>query len=376
MNGPRLPERLDRRALLLTPEVCRYPGDMARSMRLVELRIPLNRPFSNSSVAVSERHVVLVGVGQDGITGWGEAAPYPGFTPETAEDVWATLAALGADLLYGRRPDLPVTAAAAVDQARTDLAARRQGIPLWSYLGGSGRPSVACAAIGLQASPDRLIAQVGEVMAAGARQVKIKIEPGRDVDYLMAVRERFPDLSVAADANGSYRSRDPALADLDALGLAYVEQPLPARDLEGHAALRQLWTTPVCLDEPATTVGAVERIISQDAADLVSLKPAILGPTATLRTIEMLSAAGMGPKIGGLVETSVGRAHALALAARDSVSCVDLVPPRWLLAADPSPHPWKVVDGLLYPLEERGLEVSIKSSPVADYVERSVEFVA
>ena len=346
---------------------------MSRLLHLVELGIPLHHRFSNSRAAISERRVVLVGITEDGITGWGEAAPYPGYTSETVEDVWAALTAEGAGALDGPRTGIAATAGAALEQARTDLAARREGIPLWSYLGGSGRPSMACAAIGLQESPDLLVAHAERMVEAGARQVKIKIRPGRDVAHLRAVRERFPGLTVAADANGSYRLGDPALKELDDLGLAYLEQPLPARDLEGHTGLRRQRVTPICLDEAATSTEAVERIIEQEAADLVSLKPGILGPVPTLRAIEMLASAGVGVKIGGLVETSVGRAHALALASRPSVSYTDMVPPLWLLAADPSPHEWEVVDGLLFPLDERGLEVRTGYPPVSDYVKRSVD---
>lgn len=342
-------------------------------MHLVELGIPLRHRFSSSLAAISERRVVLVGITEDGITGWGEAAPYPGYTPETVEDVWEALTARGAGVIGDPHSEPPATAGAALEQARADLAARRDGIPLWSYLGGSGRPSTACAAIGLQESPDLMVSQVERMTRAGARQVKIKIEPGRDVDPLGVLRERFPGLAIAADANGSYRSCDPSLAELDDLGLAYLEQPLPAHDLAGHAELRRRCTTPVCLDEPATTAEAVERIIEQEAADLVSLKPGILGPSPTLKAIKMLSSAGVGVKIGGLVETSVGRAHALALASRPSVSYTDLVPPLWLLAADPSPHAWEIVDGLLFPLDAHGLDVRTGYPPVSDYVKRSAD---
>lgn len=348
---------------------------MSRFLHLVELGIPLRHRFSNSMAAISERRVVLVGVTEDGSTGWGEAAPYPAYTLETVGDVWEALTARGARLLGNARAGLPATAAAALEQALADLAARRDGVPLWSYLGGSGGPSMACSAIGLEESPDLLVVRVERMSKAGAQQVKIKIEPGRDVDHVRAVRERFPGLTVAADANGSYRLDNPSPAELDELGLAYLEQPLPGRDLEGHARLRRQLATPICLDEPATSAAAVERIIEHEAADLVSLKPGILGPAATLRSIEMLSSAGIGAKIGGLVETSVGRAHALALASRPSVSYTDLVPPLWLLAADPSPHAWEVVDGLLFPLDERGVEVSTAEPPLSDCVRRKAEFV-
>ena len=348
---------------------------MSPLLQLVELGIPLQHRFSNSQAAISERRVVLVGITEDGITGWGEAAPYPGYTPETVEDVWEALTATGGGALDGDRSEVPATASAALEQARTDLAARRDGIPMWSYLGGTGRPTMACAAVGIQESPDLLVVRVERMIQAGARQVKIKVEPGTDVDHVRAVRERFPGLTVAADANGSYRPGDPSLAGLDDLGLAYLEQPLPPGDLEGHAGLRRRCVTPICLDEPARTEKAVERIIEQEAADLVSLKPGVLGPASTLRMIERLYSAGVGVKIGGLVETSVGRAHALALASRPSVTYTDLAPPRWLLAADPSPNAWKVADGLLSPLDEHGLEVRTGEAPLSECVRRTAEFV-
>ena len=351
---------------------------MARSLRLVELRIPLHDRFAASAGAISVRRVVLVGLSEDDLCGWGEAAPYSGLTPETTGDVWDALAAAGPSSLRSGvsrplPPSLPRTARAAFEQAGADLAARIAGRPLWSQVGGSGRPSLACAAIGLQESPEGLLRSVERVVRAGARQVKLKIEPGRDLDYLRATRRRFPSLSVAADANGSYPDVDSVPASLDSLGLAYVEQPLPAPDLAGHADLRRRWSTPVCLDESAHSPIMLERILHLAPADLVSLKPGLLGPAAVRAATDRAEAAGMGVKIGGLVETSVGRAHALALASRPSVSAVDLAPPLWLLTADPSPQNWDLIDGYLFPLDKRGLEVNLDRRPISDHVVRATE---
>ena len=332
---------------------------MAPSLRLVELRIPLRRPLANARGAVSERRIVLIAITEAGITGWGEAAPYPGVTTEDADDVWEALRA-GSDSVFEKDLSaLPASAGAGVDQAWADLAARQEGVPVWSQVGGAVRPVRACAAIGLERSPGETVNRVAQAVEAGIREVKVKVEPGRDLDYLRAVRSRFPRLTMAADANGSYEADDRFFELVDSLVLAYLEQPLPAHDLNGHTMLRDRLSTPVCLDESAATVAGATDAIEHRAADIVSVKPGLLGVTGVRKVMDRAEAAGVVVKIGGLVETSVGRAHALALAIRPSVRFTDLVPPRWLLAADVSRYPWELVNGLFSPPDGPGLGIDV-----------------
>ena len=351
---------------------------MVRSLWLAEFRIPLRRVFSNARGAVSHRRVVLVGIEESGVTGWGEAAPYPGVTTESADDVWAALlnkarSILDEKALEGEAPSLPATAAASVDQAREDLAARLAGESLALRVGGRIRPVRACAAVGLEGSPSQTVERVGQAVDAGLREVKIKIEPGRDVAHLRAVRDRYPDLSVAADANGSYSIGDRFLEVVDGIGLSYLEQPLGAARIGGHALLRKRLTTPVCLDESTTTATGARTAIDRGVADMVSLKPGLLGVSAVRKLTERAERAGVSVKIGGLVETSVGRAHALALATRPSVRFTDLVPPLRLLAGDVSRHRWNLADGHLTPPEGPGLAIPIDppGSTAACYLVRS-----
>ena len=356
----------------------RYPASMAPSMRLIELNIPLRRPLSNARGPVSERRIILVAISVGGATGWGEAAPYPGVTTEDADDVWRALAARRDSILNGDSPALPVTAVAAVDQARRDLVARQEGEPLWAYAGGAARPVRACAAIGLERSPGDTVKRVGQAINAGIQEVKVKIEPGRDLEYLRAVRGRFKRLAVAADANGSYEADDRFLEAVDTLGLEYLEQPLPADDLTGHAILRERVATPICLDESAMTLTGVIAVLEHGAADIVSLKPGILGVSGLIKVAVQAEAAGVAVKIGGLVETSVGRAHALALATRPSVGFTDLVPPLWLLTADVSQHPWELTDGCFSPSGEAGLGIDVDAfiGEAVGYLARQELFTA
>ena len=316
--------------------------------------------------------MVLIAITEAGVTGWGEAAPYPGVTTEDADDVWKALRSRGNAVLSRDPSALPVTASAGVDQAWEDLTARQEGVPLWSRVGGASRAVRACAAIGLERSPGQTVNRVEHAVEAGIREVKVKIEPGRDLEFLRAVRSRFPRLTVAADANGSYEADDRLFEVVDSLALAYLEQPLPAHDLSAHNILRDRLVTPVCLDESAATLAGAMEVIEHGAADIVSAKPGLLGVTGVRQVMKRAEATGVEVKIGGLVETSVGRAHALALATRQSVRFTDLVPPRRLLATDVSRHPWDLADGNFSLPEGTGLGIDVDTleGSAAGYVTR------
>ena len=166
-----------------------------------ELSIPLHEPFVNAAVTVEERRVVIISICGDGTAGWGEAAPYPGITPDTADDAWGTLQ---------RGSVLSPSAAAAIDEAEADFQARREGRPLWENIGGSLRSLATSVALGLGDDPVR------RVEATGAAAVKLKIRPGNDVARVAAVREALPNTPIGVDANGSYRWENRgALLELD-----------------------------------------------------------------------------------------------------------------------------------------------------------------
>src|SRR5690606_26485631 len=136
----------------------------------------------------------------------------------------------------------------------------------------------------------RLVAAVAERVADGHRSVKLKVRPGWDVDPLAAVRATWPDLDVAADANGSYRAGvdDGHLVGLDRFELSYLEQPLPAADLVGHAVLRRHLATPVALDESIVGSESLRIAIDLGALDVVNVKPSRvggIGPSTSLHQI-------------------------------------------------------------------------------------------
>jgi O-succinylbenzoate synthase len=186
------------------------------------------------------------------------------------------------------------------------------------YLGAVRERVPVGVSVGIPGSVTELISQVGGYLSEGYRRIKLKIEPGWDVEPVRAVRERFgPDVALQADANTAYTlSSARHLRALDEYGLLLLEQPLAADDLLGHAELARMLTTPVCLDESITSPRAVATALTLRACSVVNIKPARVGGYLAARAIHDLCAAhGIPVWCGGMLETGIGRAANLALAA-------------------------------------------------------------
>jgi len=297
---------------------------------LREIRLRLREPFRTSLGLVQDRRVVVVTLEAEGVEGWGECvAGVDASSTETGDSAWQALEASLLPRAVGREvgvsaavaqgldhADQPM-AAAAVEMAAWDLAARAEGVSLAKKLGGGARESVAVGvSVGLQSTDARLAEVVADYVAEGYGRVKVKIEPGRDVGMLASLRERFPTLRLWADANGAYDRSDFArLRELDGLGLELLEQPLAPGDLDGHTRLRREMATPICLDESVTTLLAARRVIDMGACDVLNLKPGRLGGHAeSVRVHDLARAADVPVWCGGMLECGIGRAHNLALA--------------------------------------------------------------
>ncbi|CAN5750004.1 o-succinylbenzoate synthase [soil metagenome] len=297
---------------------------MAGAVRvdLHRLRLPLHHPHVAAHGTESERDLVLVAVtAADGTIGWGECSTLsrPGYTHEFTEGAWLVLRdVLGPALLAGRGVGVlghPM-AEAAMRTAQLDATLRRQGTSLATHLGAT-RPTVTTGAVvGLEGAGDDLVARVGQALDVHAALITCKIRPGADADRLGPVRATWPDLVLAADANGSYsRSDVETLTALDRFDLAYLEQPLAADDLVGSADLARRLDTPVALDESISSPGACATALALGAAGAVNLKPSRVGGPRQARAVhDLVVEAGAELWVGGMLESGVGRAAALAVA--------------------------------------------------------------
>jgi len=329
------------------------------SWRLIELDRPLRRPFGTAHGQTFTRRIVLVAVQDGDQTGWGEAAPYPGISRESIDEVWEALTGEG---------DLPPTAAAAVEEAEVDLRARRAGVPLGQALGGSAHPVEGSIAVGFSDDP---VAAVARVVDRGYRAVKMKIEPGSDLEAVLPVRERFPTLAIGVDANGSYTWDDrESLLRLDALGITYIEQPFAPFDLAAHRRLRDETVAAVAIDEPIDSIEAAVKVVEEGAADLLVVKPARLGLEACRTIHDLALAAGLRIKASGLLETSIGRAHTLAIATLPGAIHSDLAVADEFLESDPvTPH-IRMTAGRFLPLPNAGIGCEPDEAAIAPYIVR------
>ncbi len=307
--------------------------------------LPLRRGFSSARSRLDERHLLLVRVKAEEIVGWGEVAPVPGHSQERISDIWRTLRRLAIDAGLATPAASTGMLAAAFNQASDDLAARRAGQPLWAMLGGTNEVT-ASAAIGVDRNGQPDTHQVAEAAGAGYRHVKLKVTPRTDPTKVAGLIADFPEIRFGVDANGSLGLTEQALlAALDNLDLAYIEQPGAPEDLDLHGRLRHQLRTPIALDEAAASIPAIDRILATAAADIVNLKTGRFGTSATLELAERIVAAGLRVRLGGLIESGIGRAHTVALAAHpifelpgdiagsDRYFADDLVRPQWRVTA-------------------------------------------
>ncbi len=300
------------------------PEVQLTDLEVVRTVLPLRRPFVTAHGVERERQVVLVrATGTDGAAGWGEcpALGAPTYTGEWADGAEVVLRRFLVPAALAGRPDGVVghpMAAGAVEVAILQLRLAAAGASLAGWLG-AVRDRVPCGvAVGRAESVDELVDEVAEHVAAGYRRVKLKVHPGWDVEPVRAVRATWPDLAIGADANGSYGLGDlgGVLRVLDGLGLVELEQPLPASDLLGTAAVRAALATPVCLDESITCADDLALALAVGACDHVNLKPArVGGVAAALAVHDLAEARGVPLWVGGMLETGIGKAVALAFAA-------------------------------------------------------------
>ena len=153
---------------------------------------------------------------------------------------------------------------------------------------GAVHDRVPCGvSVGIMDSIPQLLDAVGGYLDEGYVRIKLKIEPGWDVEPVRAVRERFgDDVLLQVDANTAYTLRDARhLAELDAFDLLLIEQPLDEEDVLGHAELARLIRTPICLDESIVSAQSAAAAIRLGACQIVNIKPGRVGGYLEARRI-------------------------------------------------------------------------------------------
>lgn len=309
-------------------------------VRAVELRLiglPLIRPFRTSFGTSTEKVCVIARLETDDGVGWGECVAdiEPGFSEEFNEGAWLVMRDFLVPALF-EAGDLEVgdldavfafvrgnpMAKATLIDAFLDADLRSQGRSLASWLGAE-RDRVTCGvSVGITDTTDELLAQVDGYLHQGYRRIKLKIEPGTDVERVEAVRTAHPDILLSVDANAAYTLEDVEIfRRLDDSDLLMVEQPLHHDDLVQHADLQGRIRTDLCLDESIRSVARAEAALRLGSCRIINIKQGRVGGVLEARGVhDVALASGIPVWCGGMLETGIGRAQNLALAAMPGFS--------------------------------------------------------
>ena len=305
-----------------------------RSIELFLVSLPLVRPFTTSSHTKDHLDHILIRVRDDeGSEGWGECASAsdPYYSSETTESSWHILRDFLSPGVLGvawEHPDVAAAtwekvrgnnfAKAGLEMACWDLHARSRQTPLASELGGTRKEILSGVSLGIEPTVEAILEQVEKALDQGYRRIKMKIGPGRDLVYLEAVRRRWPDVLLMADANSAYSLENPkhvaALKALDGLNLMMIEQPLADDDIVDHARLQTQLRTPICLDESIHSVNDARKALDLGSCRIINIKVSRLGGLSPAKQVhDLCISRGVPVWCGGMHEFGVGRAANVAI---------------------------------------------------------------
>jgi len=306
-------------------------------IEVLQVKLPYKVPYITSFGETREQLAIVVKMQSEGAVGWGETDPLfaPIYSSEMSSTVYVVLqevlvpAVIGKD--FATAEDLLAAmsfvrgnqfAKAGLETAFWNLLAEIQGKPLHKLLGGTRSKVVASIGIGIQESPAELVETVEQFMPQGYQRIKIKIKPGKDIEYTRGVREAFPDVALMVDANSAYTLNDAAhLKQLDQFDLQMIEQPLAYDDIIDHARLQEQIETPICLDESIHTPADARKAIELKSGKIINIKYGRLGGLANAIAVHNIcQEAGWPVWIGGMGEFGIGRSISIELASLPNVT--------------------------------------------------------
>jgi len=316
-----------------------------RRIVLHSVELPLVSSFRTAYGTTTGKRSILVRLEDaEGVVGWGEAsgAEVPTYAPDTHDSTWYALTKLLAPRVVGRDFDGPAALVEswaalqgyhwpmhALECAAWAVASQKLGRPLSRLWGGVREAVPVGESFGIK---DRLAELLGEIerrVSEGYCRIKVKIEPGWDVDVMRAVAARFPGVPLSADGNCGYTGVEGGpWPELDALGLLMIEQPLAGDALCDLADLQASLRTPICLDESSSSPEITRAALRLGSGRIVNIKPARIGGiVASMDVHDLCQSLSVPVWCGGMLETGIGRGFNLALASL----------PNFTLPADMSP---------------------------------------
>lgn len=305
-----------------------------RSIELRRIALPLVTPFRTSFSTETHRDILLVRVETDDAVGWGECVSgnEPLYSNEYVEGSQQVMIDHLIPRLFAFR-SRPMSAhdvaqilrpvkdhrmaKAALEAAILDAQLRENNVSLATHLGSIQELVPSGVSVGIANSLDELVSTVGGYLDEGYARIKLKIEPGWDIEPVRLIRKTFGDhVPLQVDANTAFTREDgPLLAQLDPFNLLLIEQPLPEDDITGHALIARQVGTPICLDESIVSSHVAIDAIERGACSIVNIKAGRVGGyLEAVRIHNVCQQRGVPVWCGGMLETGIGRAMNVALA--------------------------------------------------------------
>jgi muconate cycloisomerase len=361
-----------------------------KSGRVHLVDLPVEEIHSHGSGDIgSVKSVILELITDTGITGWGEASPWPVFTG-TPEANASALKDYFIPAIIDRSPfDVEVLMAeaektvvhcqeakAALETALLDIQGKALGLPIHDLLGGRHRDKVGLSFSIANPNFDEERVKVERLFDEGVRIFKLKTGfNGHDFDLMRVqwLREKYDDqVDLRIDYNQGMNAHEalPRLRDFESFGLSFIEQPVPRDNLEAMSHFTDVLTTPVMADESVFTpreayVGGQMRV-----ANIYSLK--IMKSGGLRRALEVASiarAAGIGVYGGCMFETGVAHAagaHLMAALPELDLGC-EFYMATYYLCEDILTQPFPVKDGHVHIPTGPGLGIDVDRSKLEKY---------
>ena len=359
-----------------------------KKIESIACRLPLKQPFVTSYGQLTEKAFDIIRItATDGTVGFGELVAFeqPDYIEETLFSARQVIReqliplVTTANIVHPDQVSTCVSAVqgnamakSAIETAFWDLHAKQSGYSMADVYPSIHNQIPVGVSVGIQPTIGQLLAQVEEYVAQGYQRIKLKIKPGNDRAPLFAIREKFPELLLMADANGAYVGQEDVLMALDSLGLAMIEQPLQVRNLTGHAALQKRMRTPLCLDEDIRCAEDIDTVAALGSCQAINLKiPRVGGITEAQKIVKACKEHGLTVWLGGMFESGVGRGMNLQFASQAGFDFPgDLSAADRYYFDDIVEQPAVIENGCLAVPRGKGFGVSLAEEKLIKYGER------
>ncbi|WP_393970845.1 o-succinylbenzoate synthase [Oxyplasma meridianum] len=346
------------------------------------VKMPLVTPFETSFGRQLDRCALIFKLEADGITAYSESVTDT--DPFYSYENNSTALEIIDRYLVPHLMKLPVPgefmeqvayvkghnmAKAALEMLLWDYHARIKGMPLDRYLGKSKGKAEVGISLGMEPI-ETTISRISNALDTGYQRIKVKIKKGKELGILGAIRDRFPDINLTADANCDYSIKDiDLLKKIDRFNLQYLEQPLGHDDLIYHAKLAKSMSTPICLDESITDLEKAQKAFEIGSGEIINIKPGRVGGlTNSLSISEVVRENGGHCWVGGMLETGIGRAFNVAMASQVNVDYAgDTSPNSKYFKKDVVLNPFTMKDGYIEANSGVGIGVEVDTNALSGY---------